>query len=167
MAWRKSIGKAEGFDMLKVLKPRVAVGADGPLADQLVMADYFHGVDGLGGIYESHPHFEPGEAWRGLFGGEGGLKGDGEVEIEETDHLLFTPVREEAPDAILRLLRENEKDTITIVAIGPLTNLAIAAARDTETFLRAKDVVVMGGALSYPGNVRWNCFYEWGLEIVC
>lgn len=159
IVWRKENGREEGFESLKVCKPLVAVGAKEPLSDEVVTADYFHGVDGLGGIHDTHPHFSLKDPWRVHFGdGEaGGVMGE---EIEEMAGSLFRPVRESAADAILRLLRENEPDSITIVAIGPLTNLAIAAAKDAETFLRAKDVIIMGGALGCPGNVRVFSFYD-------
>lgn len=41
LAWRKDNGRPQGFESLRKTKPLVAVGADAPLADQMVMADYF------------------------------------------------------------------------------------------------------------------------------
>lgn len=41
LAWRKSTNILEGFETLKTFKPIVAVGADHPLEDELLMADYF------------------------------------------------------------------------------------------------------------------------------
>ena len=41
MAWRESQGNPGGFETLRNHKPIVAVGADQPLEDQLVIADYY------------------------------------------------------------------------------------------------------------------------------
>lgn len=40
MEWRKSVGKA-GYGTLNSFKPVVAVGAEHPLADTLLMVDQF------------------------------------------------------------------------------------------------------------------------------
>lgn len=155
-AWRKANGLAEGFETLGVRKPIVAVGAEEPLAEHMMVADFFHGVDGLGGIHHSHPHLSPAETWKSLFlPTPENLSAEEAAALESVkeQHSLFVPSVKPAPEQMLDLLRENEPDTITIVAVGPLTNLAIAAAKDPETFLRVKEVVVMGGAVDAPGNM--------------
>ncbi|KAH7095855.1 Inosine/uridine-preferring nucleoside hydrolase domain-containing protein [Paraphoma chrysanthemicola] len=155
-AWRKENGRPVGFETLDVRKPIVAVGAEEPLAEHMMVADFFHGVDGLGGIHHSHPHLSPEETWKTLFKpppndlAPEDLKA---LQAVKEKHSLFTPSLKPAHEVMLELLAENEPDTITIVAVGPLTNLAIAAAKDPETFLRVKEVVVMGGAVDAPGNM--------------
>ncbi|CAK1355555.1 unnamed protein product [Cercospora beticola] len=154
--WRAAQGKPLGFDALRKTKPIVAVGSDHPLTDQMLMADFFHGRDGLGGIHGTHPHLTPNETWKGLFdkAASSGTDADKIIASElRNEGAMFTASKIPAVDEILRLLRENEPDTITIVAIGPLTNLAHAAAQDPETFLRAKEVVVMGGNVDEKGNM--------------
>lgn len=156
LKWRRENGRIEGFEGMTKYKPIVAVGADEPLHEQLMMADYFHGSDGLAGIHESHPHLSPEDTWQKLFERPppdtivSGVVDDRDLVKGQSS---FRPSLVPAHKEILRVLRENEPDTITIVAVGPLTNLALAAAEDTETFLRVKEVVSMGGAIDLSGNV--------------
>jgi hypothetical protein len=41
IAWRESVGRSSGFETLRKSKPVVAVGPEHPLADNMLMADFF------------------------------------------------------------------------------------------------------------------------------
>lgn len=60
--------------------------------------------------------------------------------------------KEGAVDFILDAVKKYEKD-LTIVATGPLTNIAEAIKKSPETMRKVKKIVIMGGALTVPGNV--------------
>jgi inosine-uridine nucleoside N-ribohydrolase len=57
-----------------------------------------------------------------------------------------------APDAIIGAAR-TLGGMLTLVAIGPLTNVAIALGRDPEALRGIGRLVVMAGAVDVPGNV--------------
>ncbi|MDA1000417.1 MAG: nucleoside hydrolase [bacterium] len=56
-----------------------------------------------------------------------------------------------ADEAIVSLARKHGR-ALTVVALGPLTNLARALGRDREALAGVGRVVVMGGAARMPGN---------------
>lgn len=58
-----------------------------------------------------------------------------------------------AAQAILDILATEPEGTVTFVAIGPLTNLALAFAMRPDVFRRAERLAIMGGAVRVPGNV--------------
>jgi len=61
------------------------------------------------------------------------------------------PVRETAPEIIRRIVRENPGE-ITLVAVGPLTNVALALRADPELAGMIPAITIMGGSLS-GGNI--------------
>ncbi|RMZ91549.1 hypothetical protein DV736_g1206, partial [Chaetothyriales sp. CBS 134916] len=128
-------------------KPIVAVGAAASMTGQAHDCDCFHGIDGLGGIHEKMPEYSPPREWCQLFSDDAreGAK-------NANSALPFEISRMHAAAEMLKILQEHPPDTITIVALGPLTNCALAASRDPATFLRCKELVVMGGAVHVPGN---------------
>src|SRR5579863_2547211 len=61
------------------------------------------------------------------------------------------PEREHAAEAIIRLCRETPG--LTLVTLGPLTNVALAVTRDPTLIRNVGRCVVMGGAPCCEGNV--------------
>ncbi|KAJ4418142.1 hypothetical protein N0V85_001572 [Neurospora sp. IMI 360204] len=162
MKWREETGKStRGFGALNAYKPVVAVGPEHALEDEILAADHFHGADGLHGVHEKQPHLSPADTWRSLFSDE---EPQGANVEPPSYSKYFTPSKAPAHKEILRILKESPQNTVTVVAVGPLTNVALAAAEDPETFLRVKELVVMGGAVNVEGNVtpvaEFNCYAD-------
>ena len=105
-------------------RPLIARGADRPLMGTAVHEFGFHGADGLGEVSPSF--FAPGEWWQTFPG---------------SAHELITAAAREHPGEL------------TLIAIGPLTNLALALRSDPDGFRQLHRVIVMGGAVRTKGNV--------------
>ena len=125
---------ASAFRILDVARParrpQVARGAAHPLRRPLSDAARYHGEDGLGNLSAlTHPDGSP--RYRPV-----------PADLDPLD----------GPDLILDAIRRFGPDLV-LVALGPLTNVAIALARDRDRFARLSRLVVMGGAVRVPGNV--------------
>ena len=105
-------------------KPFIARGADQPLQGKPIYAHSVHGKDGLGGAKIDRQGGE--DAWQ-LFPGR-------------------------AEELIIEIARRYP-DEMTLIATGPLTNLALALQRDREEMRKLKEITIMGGAVRTGGNI--------------
>ena len=89
--------------------------------------------------------------------GEGGLGGDlfPETGIESAEGF--------GPDAIVERAREAPGE-LSLLCIGPLTNLALALAREPDLPDLLDDVWVMGGAVECGGNVTPAAEYNFWVD---
>lgn len=70
---------------------------------------------------------------------------------------------EHAVSAILRLSHEHA-DELLLVALGPLTNIALALKLDPSLPSRIKRLVIMGGAVSAHGNITATAEFNIGFD---
>ncbi len=76
-----------------------------------------------------------------------GANGIGEVVLPPPSR---TPVAEAAADLIIRLAREHPGE-ITLVPVGPMTNVGLALMKAPQTAQLLDRIVLMGGSLFHPG----------------
>ena len=98
----------------------VAAGAQHPLFQKLITAEFWHGKNGLANV-ELPPS-----------------------KCKVDSHF--------GPDLIIRMVHAAPHE-ITLVPVGPLTNIALAVLKDPSIVPLVKEVIIMGGSIS-GGNVN-------------
>ena len=98
----------------------VAAGAQHPLFQKLITAEFWHGKNGLANV-ESPPS-----------------------KCKVDSHF--------GPDLIIQMVHAAPHE-ITLVPVGPLTNIALAVLKDPSIVPLVKEVIIMGGSIS-GGNVN-------------
>ncbi len=78
-----------------------------------------------------------------------GRNGIGDVDIPDSD----VPVVDQCAAEMLVALAHEYRGALEVVAVGPLTNLALALQLEPELPNLVKNVTIMGGAFWVPGNV--------------
>ena len=78
--------------------------------------------------------------------------GDGLGDLPDWPRIEARVASTDAPGVIVDAARRHADD-LAIVALGPMTNLALAVERDAAAIRAAGRVVAMGGAVDVPGNV--------------
>ncbi|MDP5219177.1 nucleoside hydrolase [Ruegeria sp. 2205SS24-7] len=63
------------------------------------------------------------------------------------------PIAESAVEFLVRMARENPGE-IVVCAVSPLTNIADAMRLDPDFVTNVGRIVIMGGAVDVPGNIR-------------
>jgi len=78
--------------------------------------------------------------------GDTGING---IDVFEPD----TPLQDEhAVDFIIQTLLAADEDSITLIPMGPLTNIAVAIQREPKILPKVEQIVLMGGAMREGGN---------------
>ncbi len=110
--------------------PEVAIGAARPIIGPTLDAGTVHGNDGLGGLDR--------------FMNADGSPRYPAPESEASDRT--------AVEVLLDAARTYGRE-LTLISIGPLTNIALAVREDPQAMSSIGSMVTMGGATSVPGNV--------------
>jgi purine nucleosidase len=72
----------------------------------------------------------------------------------------LAPAEGFAPDAIVDLVMSRPERTVTMCCLAPLTNLALALAKEPRLASRLDQIVLMGGAHGEGGNITPSAEYN-------
>ena len=121
--------------------PRIAQGEAQPLVKPLVTAVHVHGEDGLGNVSQLR-------------------NADGSPRYARAN----TDISSESGVDLILEMAASYPDELTIVALGPLTNIAKAIRKDAAKMQRLQKIILMGGAFEEYGNVtttaEFNIFVD-------
>lgn len=140
-AARRGAWPADGVEaaVARIRAVPVLRGAASPLIKELgesIDAAFWHGEDGAGGV---------------------GFQVDEALNLAGVEHASA------APGASLELLRlvQAHPGEVTLLCLGPLTNVALAAALDPEAFGNAvQQVIFMGGSRHGRGNITLSAEFN-------
>ncbi len=118
------------LDIADATVPEVAIGAARPIIGPTLDAGEIHGNDGLGGLDRF-------------------MDADGSPRYPAAP---FNPSDRTAVEVLLEAARTYGPE-LTLVSIGPLTNIALAVRQDPKAMSSIGRMVTMGGSTSAPGNV--------------
>ncbi|UCR88023.1 nucleoside hydrolase [Mycetocola spongiae] len=79
------------------------------------------------------------------------------------DFTGLAPEAEHGVDAMIRVVAENPGE-VNIVAIGPLTNVAMAAVKDPDFVKNVKSLYIMGGSNNGRGNITAAAEYNFYVD---
>ena len=122
------------------------VAGNSPIEDTTANAEFLLALAGRGGIplYSGARKPLQRDLVTAPVHGKGGLAGvrqDGAANLTD-----------DAAPRIVDIVGES-KQPITLIALGPLTNVAQAILLDAEAMSRVREIVVMGGTFGGPGNM--------------
>ncbi|WP_422088876.1 nucleoside hydrolase [Variovorax sp.] len=104
-----------------------------------------------------------GDGYLGAWGGPE-PKTDADLKPSPDGFATHTVVqRKGAVDFIVDTVKANPGE-ITILAIGPLTNIALAVKQNPEIVPLIKQIIYMGGAIDVPGNTTKAAEFNWWFD---
>lgn len=89
---------------------------------------------------------------------------DGLGDVLQNSEIWKTQIQKEhAVNAMIRLVNENQGE-VSLIALGPLTNLALAVSLDPTFPQKLKDLYIMGGNMEGKGNLTPTAEFNFSMD---